>query len=199
MTNGGSETAEQARTRRRWITLAEFVAVAGLLIGATTLYLNWADRREDKAQAAQDAVAEGKARAHVTLTGTLTRGGEAMTLADGTHTFSAASIRFPKALGIGAQDAMPGPTIQAGWFATTLLKLTDKGADERTGRLPALVTVSWWDGETKHSDTARYDVLWRTEGRMLQGRRLRLTGITLADRSGSASALEKAWSRQKPE
>lgn len=193
-----SESADQARTRRRWITLAEFVAVAGLLIGATTLYLNWSDRREERADKAQAAAIETKARARVTLTGTVADGGESIALADPAHSFSAATVRLPKALGGATQDAMPGPAIQAGWFADRLLALTDKGADERQGRLPVLVTVTWWDGEARHSDAALYDVLWRTEGRMLQGRRLRLTGVALADRNASPAALERAWARQKP-
>lgn len=193
-----SESADQARTRRRWITLAEFVAVAGLLIGATTLYLNWSDRREERADKAEAVAAEGKAKAHVTLTGTVADGGSAISLADPAHSFSAATVRLPSALGGGTQDAMPGPTIEAAWFADRLLALTDKGSDERQGRLPVLVTVTWWDGEVRHSDAALYDVLWRTEGRMLQGRRLRLTGLALADRSASPAALERAWARQKP-
>ena len=41
-----SETSEQAKTRRRWLTLAELVAVSGLLIGALTLWLNWSDKRD---------------------------------------------------------------------------------------------------------------------------------------------------------
>lgn len=193
-----TETAEQARTRRRWITLAELVAVAGLLIGALTLYLNWSDRREERAERTEEAAAESKARAHVTLTGTVEQGGAIISLADAAHTFSAATLRFPAALKEPARDAMPGPTIQAGWIADRLLALTDKGTDEREGRLPVLLTVTWWDGESRHSDTARYDVLWRTEGRVLQGRRLRLTGFALADRSASPDALERAWTRQKP-
>ena len=193
-----SESADQARTRRRWITLAEFVAVAGLLIGALTLYLNWADRREERADRAQAVAAEGKAKSHVTLTGTVADGGSAVTLADSAHNLSAATVRLPTALGGATHDAMPGPAIQASWFVDKLLALTDKGADDRQGRLPVLITVTWWDGEARHSDVALYDVLWRTEGRMLQGRRLRLTGVALADRSASPAALERAWTRQKP-
>ena len=47
-----TETADQARTRRRWITLAEVVAVAGVVIAALTLYLNVSDRRADRAERA---------------------------------------------------------------------------------------------------------------------------------------------------
>ncbi|WP_375285809.1 hypothetical protein [Sphingomonas sp.] len=193
-----SESADQARTRRRWITLAEFVAVAGLLIGALTLYLNWSDRQEERADRAQATAAEGKAKARVTLVGTVKPGGESISLADPAHVFSAATIRFPAALGIRPVDLMPGPTIQAGSFSNRLLELTDKGTDERQGRLPVLITVTWWDGDARHSDTARYDILWATEGRLLRGRVLRLTGFALADRSASPAALERAWARQKP-
>lgn len=192
------ETADQARTRRRWITLAEFIAVAGLLIGVATLYLNWSDRREEHAEKAQASAAEGKAKAHVTLAGTVAAGGNTIALADGSRTFTAATVRFPTALGVAQQDAMPGPAIQARWFADRLLALTDKGADERQGRLPVVVTVTWWDGDARRTDTALYDVLWRTQGRLLQGRRLDLTGFALADRTGSSTALERAWARQKP-
>lgn len=191
-----AETQDQARTRRRWITLAEFVAVAGLLIGAVTLYLNWSDRREDKAEAAKAAATEGKAKSVATLTGEPK--GDTLALADAAHTLTEATVRFPSALKVPVQDAMPGPAIQASWFAPALLAATDKGPDEQSGRLPVLVTVGWWDGDAKRTSTARYDLLWRTHGRVLQGRKLELTGIALVDRTSSAAALDKAWARQKP-
>ena len=192
------ETAEQARTRRRWISLAEFVAVAGLLIGALTLWLNWAERREDKATEASEAAAERQAKDVVTLTGTVADGGRTIALADASRSISAATVSFPKALGIATQDAMPGPRIDSDWFDDALLKLTDGGADDRSGRLPALVTIEWWDGDARHTATARYDILWRTEGRILRGRALRLTGLALADRSASPAALDKAWKARAP-
>lgn len=185
------ETRDQAATRRRWITLAEIVAVAGLLIGALTLYLNWSDRREDSARAQAAAQSEGKSRAIVTLTGTVEDDGRAIALADAAHPLSGASVRFPDALGVAPRDAMPGPRIRAEWFADKLLALTDGGADEREGRLPVLITVSWWDADVRREDGALYDVLWRTEGRMLQGRRLRLTGLVLRERSRSPAALAR--------
>ncbi|MGJ8505888.1 hypothetical protein, partial [Glaesserella parasuis] len=39
--------AEAAATRRRWINLGEFIAVAGLLIAGGSLYVNWSDHRAD--------------------------------------------------------------------------------------------------------------------------------------------------------
>ena len=193
-----TESADQARTRRRWISLAEIVAVAGLLIGAATLYLNWADRQEVKAEKAEVAQSEGKARTLVTLTGKVSSGGDTLALAATGQEISEATVRFPATLGVAAQDAMPGPAIQASWFAPALIAATDKGADEQSGRLPVLITVGWWDGDAKRTATARYDLLWRTHGRVLQGRKVELTGIALADRSASAAALDTAWKRTRP-
>lgn len=194
----GTETRDQARTRRRWISLAELVAVAGLLIGAATLYFNWSDRREDKAAQAQAAAVEGKSKTLVTLTGEVGAGGDTIALSAADHELSEATVRFPAALGVASQDAMPGPAIQAPWIAPALLAATDKGADEQSGRLPVLITVGWWDGDVKRSSTALYHLLWRTHGRVLQGRKLELTGIALEQRTASAATLDKAWARRKP-
>lgn len=192
------ETAEQARTRRRWISLAEFVAVAGLVIAAATLYLNWSDRREERAEHTAETASAKKTGGIATLSGEVTDGGDAIALSDPGHTFSAATVRFPSPLGVPARDAMPGPRISADWFAAPLLKLTDEGTDDRTGRLPVLISVTCWDGDARRHDTALYDILWRTEGRMLRGRKLVLTGFALNDRAASSAALEKAWAREKP-
>lgn len=188
-----TETPEQARTRRRWVSLAEIVAVAGLLIGAATLYLNWSDRREDKAEKAQAQASESKVKTLVTLTGTAAGDGDTIALADAAHTLSEATVRFPAALGVAAQDAMPGPAIQARWFGSALLAATDKGPDEQSGRLPVQITVGWWDGDKKRTATAIYDILWQTHGRMLQGRKVQLTGLALAGRVASVGALDKRW------
>jgi hypothetical protein len=61
-----------------------------------------------------------------------------------------------------------------------------------------LVAVTWWDGDRQRSDAAVYDVLWRTQGRMLGGRKLTLMGFTLRARTASAKALDAAWAKVKP-
>jgi predicted negative regulator of RcsB-dependent stress response len=47
-----TERREAAETRRRWVTLAEVLAVAGVLIAALTLWSNWSERNADKAEKA---------------------------------------------------------------------------------------------------------------------------------------------------
>ncbi len=186
----------EATNRRRWITLAEMVAVIGMLIGAATLYLNWSGRRADEAARAAQAASVEHARGIVTLVGKVANSGDALTLSDGDRNFSAATVSFPKALGVSPQDALPGPRIAADWFADALLK-ANEGTNARQGRLPVLIATNWWDGDKSHSETALYDVLWRTDSRFLRGKKLVLTGLALTSRNGSPAALEAAWERKR--
>src|SRR5262249_30688604 len=122
------------------------------------------------------------------------------TLADRNAAVQEIEVRFPAALGISGKESSAEPAIEAGWFDSELLDLTDGGPDERTGKLPMLITATWWDGDRQLSDSAIYDVVWRTEGRTLQGRTLTLRGITLRQRvkGDGKAALEAAWAKEKP-
>src|SRR4051812_2841650 len=79
------ERAEAAATRRRWISLAELVGVAGLIIAAISLWMSWADRRADIADKQAEQASESKVRTLVTITGTLSHDGDSMALADPAH------------------------------------------------------------------------------------------------------------------
>jgi hypothetical protein len=190
-----SETADQARTRRRWITLAEVVAVAGVLIAALTLYLNFADRRADQADKAAAAAKDAVAQARVELAGTVDGG--TIALKDPRHDITDTTILFPKALGVGKQSPVE-PRIDDAVFRRPLLKLTDGGPDAQTGRLPVLITTRFWDGDRTRSARGIYDIVWRTHGRRFFGRALTLEGFRLRQTGGDAAALERAWAAVKP-
>ncbi|KAK0338546.1 hypothetical protein LTR94_038208, partial [Friedmanniomyces endolithicus] len=52
--------AEAAAIRRRWITLGEVLAVLAVSISALTLYLNWADKKDERADKAAERAAESR-------------------------------------------------------------------------------------------------------------------------------------------
>lgn len=185
-----SETADQASTRRRWITLAELVAVAGVVIAALTLWTNWSDRRADEAEKRAAASATAKSEGRVALVATIEDGGKRIALKDERHDIQEASIVFPRALGVAVQKPAGDPEIDADWIAKPLLKATDGGGDERTGRLPVVVTVRYWDGDAAHTSSATYDLVWRTEGHFLRGRSLRLEGLKRRSRGVDQAALD---------
>ncbi len=192
------ERQEAAATRRRWVSLAELVAVAGVLIGALGLYNNWSERRTAEAEKAVASVGEQRARARLNLVATVEGGGDRAVLRDDKHDLREVTIAFPKALGIPVQRPVAEAAIERDWFAGVLLKATDGGADEREGRLPVLVTASYWDDDVSRRASAVYDVAWRTEGRVLRGRSLTIEAVRLRQRGGSQAVVDAAWAREKP-
>ena len=189
-----NETVEEKARRRRWLNLAELVAVAGVLIAALGLYLNWSDRRDAAAERAAGAVAG----ARLELSAAPADDGKTLRLTDAKHELTDVTLRYPAALGVGVQRPAGEPEIAAAPFRELLLKLTDGGADERTGRLPVLITASFVDGEDTRTASGIYDVIWRTRGRFAKGRALELTGMRLRQRGGGPAALDAAWAREKP-
>src|SRR5882757_2321996 len=80
-----SDKAEAAAIRRRWITLAEIVAIAGLVISGVSLWMSWADRRADEQEKQVEKASKTKARTLVLLTGAPAHGGEQLMLKDNEH------------------------------------------------------------------------------------------------------------------
>lgn len=193
-----SEKADRARTRRRWLTLAEIVAVIGVAIAGLNLYANWVDRRDQAAEHSAEQSSEARDKARVELVGTVERDGRSLKLTDARHDLSEAVIVFPTSLGIATQRPPGDPAIEADWFATPLLTLTDGGSDDRTGRLPVLVTTRYFVGDNPQTATAIYDIIWRTSGRWLRGRTLRIEGMKLRQRGGTQKTLDAAWARLTP-
>jgi hypothetical protein len=193
-----TERQEAAATRRRWVTLAEVVAVAGVLIAALTLWTNWSDHRANEADkiAAQSNAARERSR--IDLSAIVQGGGDTLLLKDARHDLQDVTITFPRAIGISPQRPPAEPIIDGSWFAEPLLKLTDGGSDERAGRLPVLVSVQYFDGDTTRSASGIYDVIWKTHGRRFRGRALQLEGLRVRQRGGDQARLDAIWAKEKP-
>jgi hypothetical protein len=187
------EKAEAAATRRRWINLGEFVAVAGLLIAAVSLWLSWADHTASEADKAS-ASAESSL---ITYTATTNQGGAVLTLSDPDHRIQQVDVAFPPSLGVAAQTVLE-PHISAKWFDEAILKATDGGPDVRSGRVPVLITSTWLDGNRRKTDRTIYQVAWHTSGRLFRGRTLALDGVILAERGGSPARLDTLWKAERP-
>jgi len=189
-----AERAERAAIRRRWVSLAEWVGIAALVVSVVGLWMSWSDRKADEADKAS-AKAESSI---VTFTATRTKGGGELDLTDPDHRIQEIAVAFPPALGIAGQSGISTPHISAKWFDRAMLSATDGGADNREGRVPVLITATWWDGDAKKTDKAIYQVTWKTAGRLFQGRTLDLEGASLAERGGSAARLDQLWKAEKP-
>lgn len=192
------ERAEAAATRRRWLSLAELVGIVGLLIAGLSLWFSWSERRADDQEKQIEKAAETKVRTLVLLTASPLHDGEQLVLKDATHQIQSIDIRFPTALGLAAQRSVLDPHIEAGWLSDALLTATDKGPDKQQGRVPVMITASYWDGDEQRSDDAIYDLVWTTKGHFIGGRSFRLKGALLRERSDSIARLNAIWDSEKP-
>jgi len=189
--------AEAAATRRRWINLGEFVAVAGLLIAAVSLWMTWHDRKADEAdkQAEKAADAQDKTRYQIRST---VRDKDIVIIADDRHALGDIQVAFPSDIGVGTQTS-PAQTIPARWYESALLKATDGGADRQTGKLPVLLTVSYTDDDKSLSTTGVFDIVWKTDGRMPPlGRSLHIVAMRLHERGGSQARVDALWKASRP-
>lgn len=186
--------AEAAATRRRWINLGEFVAIAGLIIAAVGLYLNWADRRADEAG---KHVAEAKAareEARFDVRGVASSDGTSLVIQhDDRHPIRDATVTFPSDLGIGTKDTI-ADSIDRDWFAEPLLKKTASSA----GRMPVLIALTYWDGDTPRTTRGIYDIGWRTVSRPILGRLLKLESLRLREVGGTQRRLDSIWAAERP-
>jgi hypothetical protein len=189
-----AERAEKAAIRRRWITLAEWVGIAALVVSAAGLWMNWSDRKADQAERASESVEKSR----ITFTASRSGGGAVLDLSDPDHRVQEVDVAFPPALGVDTQTGLTSPQISAQWFDKAMLKATDKGKDDREGRVPVLITAKWWDGDAPKTDRAIYQVRWKTAGRLFRGRTLDLEGASLAERGGSPARLDALWAKEKP-
>ncbi len=194
MSDTSQDKAEARAIRRRWVTLGEVVAVAGVIIGGLTLWNSWDERRTARQEQMAEAKLASTAATRLNLTMTLAGDGKQIALSDRGHDLRDIEIHFPAALEIDARAPIL-PEIEADWFAPPLLRATDGGLDEREGVLPALVRATYRVGDGTRTDTAIIDILWRTSGRTLAGRDLRIVGARLRQRGGDQAKLDALWTK----
>ncbi len=195
---GSGETPDQAQTRRRWITLAEVVAVAGVIIAALTLYNSWQERRDAAADKAIEAASATRDKTRFVLRGVPDAAKQAILLTrTEAHPLGDIRVTFPTALGVSPQDSVT-QTIPVDWFATALRKATDGGADAMTGRLPVLIRYTYFTDDQPTTRQAIYDIVWATHGRRLRGRAVEVIDLRLRETGGNQTRIDALWERDRP-
>lgn len=189
------EKAEAQAIRRRWVTVGELVAVAGVLIAALSLWMNWSDRKADESER---RVAESKtatANARLDLRVAVIEDGRQVSVTDPAHELLDTTVAFPTPLGVSARTPVV-PAISVAWFTAALRGATDGGRDEVEGRLPVLVTVRYRSGDAVRQDRAIVDVAWRTSGRMFAGRGVRIIAASVRQRGGDQARINALWTAE---
>jgi hypothetical protein len=193
-----SETPDQAQTRRRWVTLAEVVAVAGVIIAALTLYSNWQDRRQAAADKAIEQASATRDKTRFVLRGVADKDKRTIVLTrEETHPLGDIRVSFPTALAVSPQDSVT-QTIQADWFDKALRRATDGGADELTGRLPVLIRYTYFTDDQPTTRQAIYDIVWHTRPQRFQGRKVEMLDLRLREAGGNQKRVDALWAKDRP-
>lgn len=192
------ETPDQAQTRRRWITLAEVVAVAGVIIAGLTLWNSWQERRSAAADKAIERASEAQDKTRFRLRGKPDAKRHAILLEqDETHPLGDIRVTFPTALGVAPQDSVT-QTIPADWFERALRDATDGGPDARTGRLPVLIRYTYFTEDQPTTRQAIYDIVWSTHGRAARARAVELLDLRLRETGGNQQRIDTLWAKDRP-
>ncbi len=200
------DRAEAAKVRRRWVTLGEVLGVAAVLISGLTLWNNWSDRRETKAeQAATEQRASAKAAKLVLLAAD--GGKQTLTLkpAAAEQSVQSQTVLFPSALGVSPAATTGEPRIEGGWFDHALVKAREAAGlpDNSRGdeRLPVVIVTQFLADGDPHEDVALYDVGYTIAGKFLGGHSVTLRGISLiakVKRDHAQARLDARWKTLLP-
>lgn len=179
-----ARAAEAAAIRRRWITLGEVLAVLAVAISALTLYLNWQDKRDERAEKRSES-RKAAARASKLVLNAQADGDHRLILKPTApdQIVQSQVILFPRALGIEPVATTGEPRIEARWFDDALkqareaAKLPDNSVGDE--KLPVEISTRFVVNGQTHDDTALYDIGYSISGKWLSGHSLTLRGLSL--------------------
>ncbi|MDQ0466259.1 hypothetical protein QO010_004052 [Caulobacter ginsengisoli] len=187
------------RLRLRWLTLAEIVGVAALLIAGLGYWDSHRERtQEDRERAAARAERQAEAKAQVLKASFLMiaepeEDGARLRLASANpdQVIQTQTLWFPAQIRRAPAETTGNPRLQSEWLESGLRK-----TDLRRGRLPVVVqTVYVADGQTR-TDRALYFVGFNLKSRLLRPARLELEGLSLSRRDVAGdpqAAADEAW------
>nr|WP_315381591.1 hypothetical protein [uncultured Sphingomonas sp.] len=200
------DRAEAAKVRRRWITLGEVLGVAAVLISGLTLWNNWNDRRETKAEkAATEQRASAKVAKLVLVAADAGKQTLALKPAAPEQSVQSQTVLFPTALGVSPAETTGEPRIEGGWFEHALVKAREAAGlpDNSRGdeRLPVVIVTQFLADGDPHEDVALYDVGYTISGKFLGGHSVTLRGISLVakvKRDHAQARLDARWKSLLP-
>lgn len=167
---------EQARTRRRWITLGEVVGIAALTVSG----LSYWDSHQERVVAAKAKPAAAHA-GPLLLTGTLADSGARIDLKPATgEVVQTQTIRFPTMVRADAVETTGNARIEAAWFETGLrAALKDQQVHSGRHRLAVGIETTYVGSGVTATDRAVYDLGYSLHTRLLRPDAVAIEGVSL--------------------
>lgn len=163
-------TEPQSPARRRWVNVGEGVAVVGLVISGLALWNSWG--REDSKPA---VVVEDHARTiPLALRGKVEDEGKRLAIApvEPGHALDSLTLTATgkPPLELGSDPILSAPSVEG---------LLPEGKKDAPGAISVTLDAHYIEAGSERRATARYRLTYRwTDGGLLSGRSLRLTGLT---------------------
>nr|WP_294846221.1 hypothetical protein [uncultured Sphingomonas sp.] len=167
------QPSEDAKQRRRLITLGEIIALAGLTISALALWNSWKSDKGDK----PDVVVEQRTAIPLTLRGTVDKDGRIVRLtpAEPSHALDTVTITA-MAPASGRADFGGEPVLTAETIEDWLPKSTPR---QGSGSLNVMANAQYIESGENRTARQRYRITYRwVDGGLFGGKALRLTAIS---------------------
>ena len=160
------------KTRRRWITLGEVIAIAALIVSAVGVWIAWKSSNEDKTT----RVIEQRSSVPLALRGSLDSNGETLTIvpADPTHALESLrlTIKGASPIELGSDGRLSASDLQAA------LKGREKEAKDVTHSVPVRIDARYVEAGADRRGGGNYVLRYKWEGGgLFGGRSLRLVGL----------------------
>jgi hypothetical protein len=179
----------------RWLTLAEIVGVAALVIAGLGYWDNHRERiQTDRERAAESRERQAQARVSAlkstfVMTGSPSESGDRIRISPvhPEQVIQTQELWFPAAVRADSVRTTGNPRIEAGWIA----RVAKADPKARSGRVAVGVLTVFIEGGQTKTDRAVYYVGYSRELRMLRADKLTLEGLSVA-RRGVAGDLQKS-------
>ena len=166
-----SETEAKRKSRLRWITLGEAIAIAALIISAVGVWISWKGE-----EAKPTTVVEKKTTVPLVLRGKVADDGKSLeiTPADSEHALQTLMIKTGAGtpIEVGSDGSLSASEFQSA--------LGDKAPDVKgTNRMSVRITSRYVEAGADKSATGSYVIAFRwDDGGLFGGRSLRFVGFS---------------------
>ena len=171
--NDSPSNEAKRRSRLRWVTLGESIAIAALLVSAVGVWISW---KSDSGDKGPTTVVEKRQAIPLTLRGKMQSDGRSLeiTPVEGSHALQSLTISLPgaDAIEVGSDGQLSANDVESA--------LGKSAADGKgTHRVRARIVAKYVEAGADKSATGSYVISYRWEGGgLFGGRSLRLVSLS---------------------
>ncbi len=171
--NDSRSTEERNKSRLRWVTLGESIAIAALVVSAVGVWISWKSDASDKGTT---TVVEKRQSIPLTLRGKAENGGRSLEISpiESSHALQSLAITLPgaNAINLGSDGTLSAADVESA--------LREKAANGKgTQRVSVRIVAKYVEAGADKSATGSYVISYRREGGgLFGGRSLRLVSLS---------------------